>query len=173
MIFYRFFHDGVVFFNRDQDLLAHQAKDVFRRVAFGLTYLHSEHVQCQNGAFWDFHFGHDRLAQLWIKLRLSASLTEVTSSRCFTLKVPDRSPQGTLGTVTLFSPSAQSSHRTHGRTQPVGDEGLSFRGALTVKCKGKGSGYVTKQSQVQIPAVAQFLCKMGNNSASIYLIRRQ
>lgn len=46
MIFYRFFHDGIIFFNSDQDLLAHQTKDVFRRVAFGFTHLHSEHVQC-------------------------------------------------------------------------------------------------------------------------------
>ena len=104
MIFYRFFHNGIVFFDSDQDLLAHQTKDVFRRIAFGLAHFHSEHVQCQNGAFWDFYFGHHRLAQLWIKLRLSASLTEVTSSRCFTLRVPDQSSQGTLGTVTLFSP---------------------------------------------------------------------
>lgn len=139
VIFHRIFHDCVIFFHSDQHLSAHEAEDVFRRIAFGLPDFHGEHVQGQDGTFWDFHFSHHRLAQLWTQ----EDQCQILSNSC-TLHIPVTGPSQP-GLPHHNAQSSPSQKQRHSLCQVT----PQTRAFSVTQHKGKGSGCVARSNRVQ------------------------
>lgn len=87
--FHHLWCDALVLLHIFRHGLTNQLKDVLGLHAHGLSYLHCQHVQSQDGSSGDFNFGHHRLSQLDYKeIERERALTKQSQTSKGSLKRP-------------------------------------------------------------------------------------